>query len=169
MVVATQNPVESEGTFALPEAQRDRFMARLSLGYPQRDAEITILTGRHEFDPLEALQAVVQLADLRHMIEQVKAVTVTERLGAYVVDLGRATREHPQIALGASPRALIQWVRAAKAHAAIHGRDHVLPEDVRSVAEMVLNHRLILTRRAVADGLGASAVIQELVASTPVN
>ncbi|MCZ4151674.1 ATPase, partial [Escherichia coli] len=84
MVVATQNPVESEGTFALPEAQRDRFMARLSLGYPQRDAEITILTGRHEFDPLEALQAVVQLADLRHMIEQVKAVTVTERLGAYV-------------------------------------------------------------------------------------
>ncbi len=169
MVVATQNPVESEGTFALPEAQRDRFMARLSLGYPQRDAEISMLAGRHQFDPLEALRAVVELAELRHMIEQVKTVIVTERLGSYVVDLGRATREHPQVALGASPRALIQWVRAAKARAAIQGRDHVLPEDVRSVAQMVLNHRLILTRRAVADGMDTSAVIQELVASTPVN
>ena len=99
----------------------------------------------------------------------VRIVTVTDRLSAYVVDLGRASREHPQVQLGASPRALLQWVRAAKSHAAISGRDHVLPEDVRAVAEMVLSHRLILTRRALADGVEPAAVVQELLASTPVS
>lgn len=103
------------------------------------------------------------------MIDQVKLVTVTDRLSAYVVDLGRASREHPQVQLGASPRALLQWVRAAKSHAAISGRDHVLPEDVRAVADMVLGHRLILTRRALADGVEPAAVVQELLASTPVS
>lgn len=169
MVVATQNPIDSEGTFTLPEAQRDRFMGRISLGYPQREAEISMITGHHHHEPLETLTSVLQLADLQQMIEQVSSITVTERLSSYVVDLGRASRNHPHIELGASPRALIQWVRAAKAHAAINGRDHVLPEDVRSVAQMVLNHRLILTRRALADGVDVQDLIQELLSSTPVS
>ncbi|UYQ78301.1 MoxR family ATPase [Glutamicibacter sp. JL.03c] len=169
MVVATQNPIDSEGTFALPEAQRDRFMGRVSLGYPQREAEISMITGHHHHEPLETLTSVLQLADLRQMIKQVSSITVTERLSSYVVDLGRASRNHPHVELGASPRALIQWVRAAKAHAAINGRDHVLPEDVRSVAQMVLNHRLILTRRALADGVDVQDLIQELLSSTPVS
>ncbi|MGP9527269.1 AAA family ATPase [Glutamicibacter sp. AOP5-A2-18] len=169
MVVATQNPLDSEGTFALPEAQRDRFMARISLGYPEREAEISMIAGHHQHEPIESLESVLQLVDLQQMIEQVNSVTVTERLGTYVVDLGRATRNHPQIELGASPRALLQWVRAAKAHAAINARDHVLPEDIRSVAHMVLNHRLILTRRAVAEGAEVSNIIQDLLSNTPVS
>lgn len=169
MVVATQNPMDSEGTFALPEAQRDRFMARISLGYPEREAEISMITGHHQHEPIESLQSVLQLVDLQQMIEQVRSVTVTERLSSYVVDLGRATRSHSQIELGASPRALLQWVRAAKAHAAINGRDHVLPEDIRSVAQMVLNHRLTLTRKTVAEGLDVSQIIQDILSSTPVN
>lgn len=169
MVVATQNPIDSEGTFALPEAQRDRFMGRISMGYPRRDDELAMLGSHHRDEPLQSLAPVLQLEELVRMIEQVKLVTVTDRLSAYVVDLGRASREHPQVQLGASPRALLQWVRAAKSHAAICGRDHVLPEDVRAVAEMVLSHRLILTRRALADGVEPAAVVQELLASTPVS
>ncbi|WP_313813226.1 MoxR family ATPase [Glutamicibacter sp.] len=169
MVVATQNPIDSEGTFALPEAQRDRFMGRISMGYPQREAEVSMLTTHHRDEPLESLTPVLQQAELQKMIEQVKLVTVTERLGAYVVDLGRATREHPQVSLGASPRALLQWVRAAKSYAAIHGRDHVLPEDVRAVAVMVLGHRLILTRRALADAVDVEDVVREIISGTPIS
>lgn len=168
MVVATQNPIDSEGTFELPEAQRDRFMGRISLGYPEREAEISMLRTHHMSEPLETLSSVLELEQLSQMIEQVKFVSVTDRLNSYIVDLGRATRQHPYISLGASPRALVQWVRAAKSHAAISGRDHVLPEDVRAVAQMLLSHRLILTRRALAEGVEPAAVIQELVASTPV-
>ncbi|GAA1409206.1 MoxR-like ATPase [Glutamicibacter uratoxydans] len=169
MVVATQNPVDSEGTFALPEAQRDRFMGRISMGYPARDAEVSMLTSHHSHQPLESLVPVLRQVDLQMMIEQVNLVTVTERLGAYVVDLGRATRQHPQVSLGASPRALLQWVRASKSYAAINGRDHVLPEDVRAVAPMVLSHRLILTRRALADGVDVENVVQEIISGTPIS
>lgn len=168
MVVATQNPIDSEGTFALPEAQRDRFMGRISLGYPEREAEILMLSTHHISEPLDALTPVLELDQLHQMIEQVKQVTVTQRLSSYIVDLGRATREHPYISLGASPRALVQWVRAAKSHAAINGRDHVLPEDVRAVAPMILSHRLILTRRALSEGVEPLALIQDLVSTTPV-
>lgn len=169
MVVATQNPIDSEGTFALPEAQRDRFMGRISMGYPQRDDEVSMLSSHHRVEPLDSLASVLDRENLQKMIEQVKLVAVTERLSQYVVDLGRATREHPHVSLGASPRALLQWVRASKSHAAIQGRDHVLPEDVRAVAEMVLSHRLILTRRALADGIDAHSIVKEIIANTPVN
>ncbi len=169
MVVATQNPVDSEGTFALPEAQRDRFMGRISMGYPARDAEVSMLTSHHSQEPLESLVPVLRQVDLQKMIEQVNLVTVTERLGAYVVDLGRATRRYPQVSLGASPRALLQWIRASKSYAAINGRDHVLPEDVRAVAPMVLSHRLILTRRALADGVDVENVVQEIISGTPIS
>lgn len=139
------------------------------MGYPQRDDELAMLSSHHRDEPLQSLVPVLRLQELVRMIDQVKLVTVTDRLSAYVVDLGRASREHPQVQLGASPRALLQWVRAAKSHAAISGRDHVLPEDVRAVADMVLGHRLILTRRALADGVEPAAVVQELLASTPVS
>ena len=168
MVVATQNPIDAEGTFALPEAQRDRFMARISMGYPDRVAEISMLASHHRHDPLADVEPCLSLEELRRMMLQVQLVTVTERLAGYVVDLGRATREHPQVLVGASPRALLQWVRAAKSHAAVHGRDHVLPEDVREVAPMLLAHRLLLTRRALAEGLTADTVIADALSRTAV-
>ncbi|MCW4465113.1 MoxR family ATPase [Glutamicibacter sp. MNS18] len=168
MVMATQNPIDAEGTFALPEAQRDRFMARISMGYPARDAEVQMLRSHHGHSPLEDLSACLTLDQLQQMITQVQQVEVSARLAGYVVDLGRATREHQQVTVGASPRALLQWVRAAKSHAAVSGRDHVLPEDVRQVAPMLLGHRLILSRRALAEGTDAAAVINEVLNRTMV-
>lgn len=168
MVMATQNPLDAEGTFALPEAQRDRFMARISMGYPERDAEIQMLRTHHERSPLDDLSPALSLEQLRDMIAQVQQVEVSPRLAGYVVDLGRATRTHPQVSVGASPRSLIQWVRAAKANAAVSGRDHVLPEDVRDVAPMLLSHRLILSRRALAEGVEVSTVISEVLNHTAV-
>ncbi|MGR6902377.1 ATPase [Glutamicibacter creatinolyticus] len=168
MVIATQNPIDAEGTFALPEAQRDRFMARISMGYPDRAAEISMLCTHHGHDPLAEIGALLGLERLRQMMLQVQRVTVTERLAGYVVDLGRATREHQHVLVGASPRALLQWVRAAKSHAAVCGRDHVLPEDVREVAPMLLGHRLLLTRRALAEGVHPETVVGEVLQHTAV-
>ncbi|MHC6175754.1 AAA family ATPase [Glutamicibacter sp. X7] len=169
MVVATQNPIDSEGTFALPEAQRDRFMARISMGYPQRGDEIAMIANRHLHEPVDDVSPVIDREQLRTMIHQVANVTVTEQLGAYVVDLGRGTREHPSVRLGASPRALLQLVRAAKAHAALRGRDYAIPEDVRAVGALVLPHRLILTRNAVADGQEPQQIVTALLQNTDVN
>lgn len=168
MVMATQNPLDAEGTFALPEAQRDRFMARISMGYPERDAEIQMLRTHHEHSPLGDLSASLSLEQLREMIARVQLIEVSPRLAGYVVDLGRATRDHPLVRVGASPRSLIQWVRAAKATAAVAGRDHVLPQDVRQVAPMLLGHRLVLTRRAVADGIDVATVIDDVLTQTAV-
>ena len=168
MVMATQNPLDAEGTFALPEAQRDRFMARISMGYPHREAEVQMLRNHHEHNPLDQLGACLSLEQLQLMVQQVAQVEVTSRLAGYVVDLGRATREHPNVSVGASPRSLLQWVRAAKSHAAVSGRAHVLPEDVRQVAPMLLGHRLILSRRARSDGLDPLTVIDEVVGRTAV-
>ncbi|NLT26303.1 MAG: MoxR family ATPase [Microbacteriaceae bacterium] len=146
-VFATQNPSEMEGTYPLPEAQRDRFMARMSMGYPDRDAELSMLEHRDRVDPLAALQPVVTAAQVRAMIAQVHDVFVAPSLKRYVVDLARATREHEAVRVGVSPRATLHLVRAAKASAAIAGRGYVVPDDIRGLLVPVFAHRLVIGTR----------------------
>ena len=168
MVVATQNPIEMEGTYPLPEAQRDRFMARISMGYPDLRAEMDMLETHQSVSPLVAVRPVVTVDEVRSMVATVRDVYVSPAVKEYTVNIGRATRDHPHLRLGASPRAMLQLLRAAKATAALNGRDFVLPDDVASVAEAVLAHRLILDRKAVTAGEDASSVVASVVARVPV-
>src|SRR5690606_24509776 len=135
LVVATQNPVEMEGTYALPEAQRDRFMARLSVGYPDQAAELEMLERQEAADPFADLTPVTDTAHVARMIDVARRLYAAPGIKRYVVDLADATRRDPMLRLGASPRAAIQLLRAAKALAALSGRDHVLPDDVQALAE----------------------------------
>lgn len=170
IVIATQNPIEMEGTYALPEAQRDRFMARVTMGYPDAASEAAMLRQRATHSPLAELEPVVSLAHLRHMIEAARRVFVSPAIRHYAVALVSATRQDREVRLGASPRATLQLARAAKARAALNGRDFVLPDDIDALAAPVLAHRLVLSRSSGADRGAQSAidVIQRLVATTPV-
>ena len=169
LVVATQNPVEMEGTYALPEAQRDRFMARLSLGYPDAESELRMLQQRETRSPLDALQPLVSLRDLERMIAAVRAVYTADVVERYAVDLVQATRVHPEVRLGASPRATLQLMRASKAWAALNGRRYVVPDDLDALAGPVLGHRLLLAGRAGAGAVAAAYdVVAEVVEATPV-
>ena len=168
MVIATQNPIEMEGTYPLPEAQRDRFMARISMGYPDLRAEMDMLETHQSVSPLVAVRPVVTVDEVRSMVATVRDVYVSPAVKEYTVNIGRATRDHPHLRLGASPRAMLQLLRAAKATAALNGRDFVLPDDVASMAEAVLAHRLILDRKAVTAGEDASSVVASVVARVPV-
>lgn len=163
-VIATQNPMEMEGTYALPEAQRDRFMARISMGYPDADAELAMLRERDGENPLDRLPQVVSADELRAMIAEARAVHVSDAVERYCVDIARATREDTAIRLGASPRATLQLVRAAKALAYVRRRDFVLPDDVDELAPSVLTHRLIAMRGSD----GPDAAVRRVVAATPV-
>lgn len=169
MVVATQNPIEMEGTYPLPEAQRDRFMARISMGYPDKDSEIEMLETHQATSPLARLSAVVTAADVAAMIATVQQVYVSQAVKEYTVSVGRATRESPLLRLGASPRSMLQLLRAAKATAALDGRDFVLPDDVVGVAESVLAHRIILDRKAAGAGETPNSVIQGILSRLPVS
>ena len=169
MVVATQNPIEMEGTYPLPEAQRDRFMARISMGYPDEDSEIEMLETHQATSPLAKVSAVVTAADVAAMIAAVQQVYVSQAVKEYTVSLGRATRESPLLRLGASPRSLLQLLRAAKATAALDGRDYVLPDDVVNVAESVLAHRIILDRKAASAGETPHSVIRGILNRLPVS
>ncbi|MBC9225631.1 AAA domain-containing protein [Aeromicrobium sp. 636] len=164
MVVATQNPFEMEGTYLLPEAQRDRFMARISLGYPDADAELAMLRDRDLSDPAALLQPVVMADDLQQMIIHVRAVHVAESVERYIVALARATRESGDLRLGASPRATLQLVRAAKALAALRDREFVLPDDVAELAPLVLAHRLVPLR----GGGSTDEVVADVLRRVPV-
>jgi MoxR-like ATPase len=168
MVVATQNPIEMEGTYPLPEAQRDRFMARVSMGYPDTEAEMQMLEAHQSVSPLEGISPVADISDITAMAARVQDVYVSAAVREYTVALGAATRTHAQLRLGASPRALLQLLRAAKATAALAGREFVLPDDVASVAEPVLAHRLMLDRRAAAAGETAASVVESILGSVPV-
>lgn len=168
MVLATQNPVEMEGTYPLPEAQRDRFTTRISLGYPHRDAELAIIEGHAANDTIEALRPVCSAAEVRAMIAGIHRVHIASELRGYVVDLVRSTRRSPLIRLGASPRATLHLVRAARARAGMAGRDHVLPDDVQAVAVAVLAHRLLLTGQARADRHIPGDVVGQLLEQLPV-
>ncbi|GAB4082878.1 MoxR family ATPase [Modestobacter muralis] len=168
MVVATQNPLEMEGTYPLPEAQRDRFTARVSMGYPDRDAELAMLDERATVDPLTALTPVVDAAQVRALVAAVGRLHVAEPLRRYVVSLVEATRRSPELRLGASPRAGLQLLRAARAAAALAGRDHVLPDDVQAMAVPVLAHRLLLTPDAALARRDTQRVVADLLTSVPV-
>jgi len=168
LVLATQNPIDMEGTYPLPEAQRDRFMARISMGYPDRNAEIMMLGEHAALDPLESLQSVSDATEVRSLIAAVRSVYVSEPIKAYAVDLADATRRATDVRLGASPRAALQLVRAAKAWAAIGGRDYVIPDDLQYLLSPVLSHRLLLTAEAHVGGRTVSDVITRVVRSTPI-
>ena len=168
LVVATQNPIEMEGTYPLSEAQRDRFMARISMGYPGQAAEIAMLDNHGGVSPLETLRPVTDAATIARLVAVVQDVYASPTLRRYVVDLATATRTSPAVRLGASPRAALHVLRAARAHAALEGRDHVLPDDVHRVAAAVLGHRLLLSADAVLARRTPGEVLDELIRATPV-
>ena len=165
-VFATQNPVEMEGTYALPEAQRDRFMARMSMGYPSREAELDMIEERDGGDPLDRLAPVVDAETVRAMIDAVADVYLAPAVRLYIVDIARATRSHRDVRVGVSPRATLQLVRAAKANAAIAGRDYVVPDDVARLAPAVFSHRLVLNTRS-AGPAEAAEIVSEIVSLVP--
>ncbi len=169
MVVATQNPLEMEGTYPLPEAQRDRFTARVSMGYPDREAELAMLDERATADPLTDLSPVLDAAGVRALVAATARLHVAEPLRRYVVSLVEATRRSPDLRLGASPRAGLQLLRAARATAALAGRDHVLPDDVQAMAVPVLAHRLLLTPDATLARRDAQRVVTDLLDTVPVS
>ena len=164
LVVATQNPVEMEGTYPLPEAQRDRFMVRFSLGYPGPDAELSLLSSHSAASPVDALRPVVSGSTVAAVTAAVRRVHVAEAVNRYVLALVAATRDSRELSLGASPRAGLHLVRAARARAALDGRDHVLPDDVQALAVPVLAHRLLLSGEAVLDRRSGEDVVAGLVA-----
>jgi MoxR-like ATPase len=163
MVIATQNPVEHEGTYPLPEAQLDRFMLRLSIGYPSADVETEILGSHGSGKPLEKLRSVTDARGVADMIEAARTVHTAPTIRRYIVDLVEATRRHRDIYLGASPRASIMLLRAARAFAAADARDYVVPDDVKTLAIPVLAHRMIVTADAAMLGRTPTAVIEELL------
>jgi MoxR-like ATPase len=167
MVVATQNPIEMEGTYALPEAQRDRFMARVSIGYPVESAEIAMLDSHSGHHPLDDLRPVTDAATIRELVHQVTRVHLSPAVQRYAVALAAATRASHQLALGASPRATLHLVRAARASAALEGRDFVTPDDVRTLAPSVLTHRLLPTVEATMGGRTVERVLEQVLATVP--
>jgi MoxR-like ATPase len=168
IVVATQNPVEMEGTYPLPEAQRDRFMARVSMGYPGPTAELEMLDHHAGADPLAALQPVTDAETIRALIATARGVYAAPAVKEYVVSIVRATRSTPDLRLGASPRAALHLLQAAKAAAAMSGRDHVLPDDVRELVPAVLAHRLLPSADAVLARRSPDDVLSSLLGHVPV-
>jgi MoxR-like ATPase len=164
MVIATQNPIEMEGTYPLPEAQRDRFMARVSMGYPSPAAELDMLDSHTARSPLDDLRPVATADDVRRLTASVRGVYLSPLVKQYAVDLATATRRSPELRLGASPRATLQLLRAARAQAALTGRDHVLPDDLQELAVPVLAHRLLPTADAQLARRSTADVVSDLVA-----
>jgi MoxR-like ATPase len=165
VVLATQNPVEFEGTYPLPEAQVDRFMARVSLGYPSAQGEMDMLRTHESVDRVEEIEPVATAAELLAVQDAANRVHASDALRAYVVALLGRTREDPRVELGASPRAGLMLLRAAKARALVQGRDHALPDDVQAMADVVLAHRLVLAPEAL--DTSARRVIADALAATP--
>jgi MoxR-like ATPase len=168
LVLATQNPIEYEGTYPLPEAQLDRFTMRISLGYPPLAEEARMLSEQTTAPPLETLEPVASAEEVLAAIDDARSIFVEESLNRYVVAVLRHTRSSPRLALGASPRAGIALLRVAKARALAEGREFVLPDDVKALAVPVLAHRVILAPEARSAGLTPAEVVQEAVDGTPV-
>ena len=167
LVVATQNPIELEGTYRLPEAQLDRFLMRLRVGYPDHDAELmVVMSDCAEVSP-DDLPAVLSVVDLQQVIKEVRQFRVASEIGSYAVRLAAATRAHQAVRFGASPRGSIALIRAAQGLAATHGRDYVIPDDVKDVAQPVLGHRLVLTPEAELARRQVSQVVAELLREVP--
>jgi len=167
MVIATQNPIEMEGTYPLPEAQRDRFTARISMGYPSPESELAMLDAHGSSSPLDTLEPVAQAEDIRELIAAVRTVHVAEPLKQYVIRLVGATRASPELRLGASPRATLHLLRAGRARAALDGRDFVIPDDVQALALPVLAHRLLPTAEALVGRQLPEKVLGKIVERLP--
>jgi MoxR-like ATPase len=167
MVIATQNPVEMEGTYPLPEAQRDRFTARISLGYPMASAEREMLDNHGASSPLEALSPVARAADVQDLVVAVRSVLVSDQVKEYIISLANATRTSPELRLGASPRATLHLLRASRAWAALDGRDYVIPDDVQRLARPVLAHRLLPTAEAIVEQHQPGQVVERIIAQLP--
>ena len=167
MVIATQNPIEMEGTYPLPEAQRDRFTARISMGYPSAESELAMLDSHGSSSPLDALEPVAQAEDMRELIAAVRTVHVAEPLKQYVIRLVAATRSSPELRLGASPRATLHLLRAGRARAALDSRDFVIPDDMQALALPVLAHRLLPSAEAVVTQQPPERVLAAIVEHLP--
>ncbi|MCY9516895.1 AAA family ATPase [Paenibacillus apiarius] len=168
VLFATQNPIEFEGTFMLPEAQLDRFMFKVHLGYPDETTERTMLARHMEGLPSERVEPVTDIAAIKEMQEAARCVHIDDAVAAYIIDIVRATREHPHIVLGASPRASVALMQAAKARAWIRERSFVTPDDVKILLPYALNHRLVLGMEAKMDGITGNHILREVVQNIPV-
>ena len=167
MVIATQNPVEMEGTYPLPEAQRDRFTARISIGYPTASAEMEMLDTHGSSSPLDQLKPVAAAPDVRELIRAVRGVLVSSQVKEYIIAMAAATRAAPELRLGASPRSALHLLRASKARAALDGREYVIPDDIQALAVPVLAHRLLPTAEALVERQLPEQVVAKLVAELP--
>lgn len=162
-VMATQNPIEYEGTYPLPEAQLDRFLLKMKMGYPEMTEEMEMLDRERMIAPIEELTAVIDLEELRQLQFEVRKVTVDDTIKRYIVEIANETRTHNSVYLGASPRASIALMKAAQAYAFIKGRDYVLPDDIQYLAPNVLTHRLILRSEARFEGITSDEIIQRIL------
>ena len=161
--IATQNPIESEGTFPLPEAQLDRFMIRIDIGYPEKDNEKEMLVSQFDHHPIEDIKPVISRQELKNKIEEVKKIKISDSILEYILDIVNATRNHEDIKVGASPRASIVLMKLSKAFAYLEGRDFVIPDDIKYLAPYVLNHRIILTIEAKIKRLNPFEIINEVL------
>jgi len=168
MVIATQNPIEYEGTFPLPEAQLDRFMLRLRMGYPEPMDEMLILDEQKRAHPVDSLVPVANADDVRAMQQAVREIYVDPAISDYIVRLVSATRTHPDVYLGASPRGSLALYRASQAYAALTGRDYVIPDDVKALAVPALAHRIILKTSASIRGVEPAAIVGEMLMTVPI-
>ena len=168
LVIATQNPIEYEGTFPLPEAQLDRFLMRVNLGHPAPSDEITILEAQQYHHPIEEIEQVITAEELLQAQEEVKKVYVDSLVKEYIVELVNATRKHPDVYLGASPRGSLALFKTAQARAMLEGRDYTIPDDIKALAEPTLAHRLIISPAARIKNVDQRAIIEELLHSVPV-
>jgi MoxR-like ATPase len=168
LVLATQNPIEYEGTFPLPEAQLDRFMMRITLGYPSKADEITILDGQQYIHPIESLEQAIAAEELTAAQEEVKKVYLDPMIKEYIVAVVDATRNHPEVYLGASPRGSLALFKTCQALASIEGRDFVVPDDVKALAEVTLAHRVIISPTARLKNINSRAIVGEILQSVPV-
>jgi MoxR-like ATPase len=168
MVIATQNPIEHEGTYPLPESQLDRFLLRASIGYPSRAAELQVLETHGDVAPLAQLTPVATAADVQGLIAAARTVHVSDAVKGYLVDVADATRHHPLLALGMSPRATLSLLRVARARAASLGRGYVIPDDVKALAEPALAHRLAVTPEAQLQGVAPADALREAMATVAV-
>ncbi len=168
LVLATQNPIEYEGTFPLPEAQLDRFMMRISLGYPDPEDEITMMDSQQYVHPVEELGQVLDVEELLEAQEGVKGNYIDDSVKEYIVAVVGATRKHPDVYLGASPRGSLALYKTGQARAAILGRDYVIPDDIKALAQVTLAHRLIISPSARIKNVDPRAVVEEIISSVPV-
>lgn len=167
-VMATQNPIEYEGTYPLPEAQLDRFLLKMKMGYPEVDEEIEVLNRAQKVPPIEDLYSVIDLEGLIALQKEIKEVYVDETIKRYIVDIVNQTRRFPGVYLGASPRGSIALMKAAQAYAFMYGRDYVLPDDIQYLAPFVLSHRIILKSEAKFEGITAEEIVNRVIMRMPV-